>query len=295
MCCIKFGVSKLIFHIRCLTTLVISVVLLSVGVKNPLLTDKSIGGLWRLGFGAISAQSFTSWKFPGVLSIVLVANAPQLLLSFLYLTYNGLFTCMLLAQEWSKYGHQRGPLRVTFPMGAQRSTYWLQIPYRYGIPLLVLSGVLHWLVSQSIFFVRVIAIGRDENDDMLNTISTCGYSCIAIITVIIVGSLALIIGNLCGFRRYREGTLMVGSCSAAISAACHRPEGDANAALLPVNWGAVETSDGEVGHCCLTSLEVTRPVKCQVYKGLATAFTEQGTAGSTRGAEEGALHREMER
>ena len=34
---------------------------------------------------------------------VLVANAPQVILSFLFLTYNGLYTCMLLADEWNGY------------------------------------------------------------------------------------------------------------------------------------------------------------------------------------------------
>ena len=37
----------------------------------------------------------------GLVSSVLVANSPQLLLSFIYFAYNSLFTCILLAHEWS--------------------------------------------------------------------------------------------------------------------------------------------------------------------------------------------------
>ena len=195
---------------------------------------------------------------------ILVANSPQVLLSFLFLTYNGLFTCMLLAHEWSGYAHVRKPLRVTSPAGSQRSTYRLQLPYKYGIPLLVLSGTLHWLVSQSIFLARVNYYNDGVLDDF-SGISTLGYSCIAIITVITLGGIVIIIGILHGFRRYKSGVPLVGSCSAAISAACHRPNEDVDAPFKPVMWGAVESSN-PVGHCCLTSFEVTKPIKGQNYE-----------------------------
>ncbi|KAL9611692.1 MAG: hypothetical protein Q9167_003687 [Letrouitia subvulpina] len=261
----------LVCNLLCLLAIIISGVMLGKGLKNSQLGDTSLGGLWRLGFGAVTGQSLVNLHIQGnsgLLATILIANAPQLILSFLYLTYNSLFTCMLLGKEWSDYAYQRKPLRVTSPIGKQRSTYRLQLPYSYGIPLLVLSGVLHWLVSQSIFLARITAINRHEQEDAAYSVSTCGYSCIAIITVIFLGSLALIFGNLNGFRRYRDGMPLVGSCSAAISAACHRPENDVDAAVLPVKWGAVEGTE-KVGHCCFTSLEVTPPVKGQIYKGLS--------------------------
>ena len=212
----------------------------------------------------------------GIHLSILIANSPQVLLSFLFLTYNGLFTCMLLGQEWSCYAHVRKPLRVTSPVGSQRSTYRLQLPYKYGIPLLVLSGTLHWLVSQSIFLARVDWYDNgfpdegdgdqylDQYDIQYQSISTLGYSCIAIITVIALGGIVVIIGILHGFRRYKPGAPLVGSCSAAISAACHRPNEDVDAPLKPVMWGAVKSSN-PIGHCCFTSFEVTKPVKGQVY------------------------------
>ena len=180
--------------------------------------------------------------------------------------YNGLFTCMLLAREWAEYAHNRKPLRVTSPTKSQRSTYRLQLPYKYGVPLLLLSGTLHWLVSQSLFLARVSVFTSDGVEDTENSISSIGYSNIAIITVIALGTVVVFLGILTGFRRYPPGIPLAGSCSAAISAACHRPEGDTDAAQKPLMWGAVET-EGSIGHCCFTSIEVEKPVVGRLYSG----------------------------
>ncbi|CAD6588975.1 MAG: hypothetical protein ASARMPRED_003851 [Alectoria sarmentosa] len=210
-----------------------------------------------------------AWNMPGscgLLLIVLVANSPQALLSFLFLTYNGLYTCMLMANEWSDYAYERKSLRVSNPVGNQRSTYRLQLPYKYGIPLTVLSGILHWLVSQSLFLARAATFNSDGEENTRKSISTVGYSCIAIITVIILGVIVVALGILNGFRRYRPVMPLVGSCSAAISAACHRPREDIDAATLPVLWGAVSGQEEcAVGHCCFTSFEASPPVKGKAY------------------------------
>jgi hypothetical protein len=63
---------------------------------------------------------------------------------------------MLLAHEFAGYAHKRKGLRVSSaPAGKQRSKYFLQIPLRYGVPMVGVSAVLHWLASQSIFVVVV--------------------------------------------------------------------------------------------------------------------------------------------
>lgn len=259
--------------IRCIGTVVIVSMLLQIGLKNTDLAGTSISYLYSLGFGTVTAQSVISMNLSGdwgLMATVLISNSPQVLLSFLYLTYNGLFTCMLLAEEWSGYAHRRKTLRVTSAKGSQRSTYWLQLPYRYSIPLLVLSGSLHWLVSQSIFLARVTVIDETGVEDPDLSVSTCGYSNIAIIFLIIFASITVLLGLASGFRRYEAGMPLVGSCSAAISAACHPPEGDTNASGKPLMWGCVdrrEAGDGDevIGHCSFTSLEVHRPIKGQLY------------------------------
>lgn len=249
---------------RCIITLIITIVLLDKGLRNPNLASKSISHLWRLGFGAVSDESLINIdqvedKKKMMVSI-LMANAPQAILSFLSLTYNGLFSSMLLMKEWSGFAQKRKALRVTWPTGIQRSTTWLQLPYWYGVPLLIAFGTLHWLVSQSIFLVHVVV--PDEGE----WITTCGYSNIAIISVIILGSIIVLFGILTGLRKYKAGMPFVGSCSAAISAACHSLENDPDASLRPVMWGAVKTND-LVGHCCFSSLDVSPPIEGQVYAG----------------------------
>lgn len=202
----------------------------------------------------------------GIMASVLLSNSPQAILSYLYVTYNGLFSCMLLVSEWNGFAHERKPLRVTSPTGKQRSSYWLQLPYKYGIPLLVMSGMLHLLVSQSIFSARVLVFDYKNEEKTSASIFTAGYSPIAIIIVIILGSIAIIFGILTGSRKCQVGMPLVGSCSAAISAACHHFSNDPDAALLPVMWGTIESEDEDkIGHCCFSSLDVSPPIEGDVY------------------------------
>lgn len=241
------------------------------GLKNSNLTDKSISHLWQLGFNAVNGETLIEIFLPkdnrGIMASVLLSNLPQSILSFLYVTYNGLFTCMLLEDEWNGFAHERKPLRVTSPSPAskQRSSYWLSLPYKYAIPLLVTSGILHWLVSQSIFLARVLVFDY-KNEQTSESISTVGYSPIAMIIVIILGSIMVLFGILTGSRKYRTGMPLAGSCSAVISAACHRLSNDPDVALLPVMWGAVESKDEDtISHCCFSSLEVSPPIEGEVY------------------------------
>ena len=201
------------------------------------------------------------------MAMVLLANSPQLVLSSLYFMYNSLYTCMLSATEWSRSARHRKALRVTSPTHAQRSTYWLALPWRYSLPLSMTSSLMHWLISQSIFLARVGVY--DPRNEPIQTISTCGYSAYAIVIVIIVGSTMVLALLVNGFRKLDSGMPLVGSCSLAISAACHRPLEDKDAALKPVQWGAVshETIEGP-GHCCFTSFDVEPPILGQRYAGL---------------------------
>ncbi|KAL8709696.1 MAG: hypothetical protein Q9220_005636 [cf. Caloplaca sp. 1 TL-2023] len=270
----------IVCNLFCIVILIITGILLSRGVRNQRLADNSLEGLWSLGYGTVTFQSLLSsdaFASRSLLLPIFVANLPQLLLSFIYLAYNDLFTCMLLGQEWSSYAHRRKPLRVTQPKGQQRSTYNLQLPYTYAIPLMMISGALHWLVSQSIFLARITVFDNLKREDRRWSVSTCGYSNIAIVTVILVSALALCFANATGFRRYPGGMPLAGSNSAAISVACHAPAEDVDASMLPVKWGAIKTGDGSL-HCCFTSFEVATPESGQMYERQNLADSQ-----STRG------------
>ena len=247
-----------------------------IGMDNDGLASWSVPRLLSLGFGDVNSKTLIHLNHGSLsdsTSLILtgiVANLPQVLLSFLYFSYNGLYTCMLLAEEWGAYAHKRRFLRVTSPKGGQRSTYRLQLPYRYGIPLLVGSGTLHWLVSESIFLARINVLDSTGAEVPNGSVSICGYSPIAIIFVIVFGFAVVLLGVANGFRKTKGGMPLAGSCSAAISAACHAPDPDASSKRLM--WGVVandsaKSSSRSVGHCSFTSLEVEAPIVGKRYAG----------------------------
>ena len=123
--------------------------LLKLGLRNAQFAGESISYVLKTGFGAANgestlrlAQSSERRDHGFLLLNILVGSSPQLLISLLFLTYNGLFTSLLLMNEWFDFALERRYLRVTDPVGKQRSTYHLQIPYRYSLSLLELYRLL---------------------------------------------------------------------------------------------------------------------------------------------------------
>lgn len=112
----------------CIVALVTAGALLGIGVQK-LSQFTSSSDAFSMGFGSVDARALIDAGLPqsgssGLVSAVLLANLPQAIVSFLYFTYNGLFTCMLLSYEYSKYGPtgRKRPLRVTTPRGQQRKS-----------------------------------------------------------------------------------------------------------------------------------------------------------------------------
>ena len=245
---------------------------------------KDIGALWRLGLGAVSTRTLIEWESSGgpstLVGNVLVANIAQPILSFIYFTYNGIFTCMLAEREWNQFARKMGGLRISsIPCGFQRSSYFLQLPYRFAIPIMLLSGVLHWVVSQSIFFVAIEIYDQGVRVDHHSVydhatypeILSCGYSPIAIMFVIILTLVMMLFGIGTGMKRYDPGIPIAGSCSVVLSAACHVEDEDgasSQMALKPLQWGVVRSGDGdEVGHCAFSTAKVTFPQESALYAG----------------------------
>ena len=254
--------------------LIAASVLLSHGMET--IGTRSLSVLWAMGLGSLRGDSLIQPSLTTSLTgIVLLSNLPQLILSFLYFLYNGLFTSMLLGAEWASFSTKRQALRVSTPVGDQRSSYRLQLPYAYSLPMLIAMTSLHWLVSQSIFFASVVFVKDDKEVHHFelaedNRILGCGYSCIAIFIAILLAivMLLVLIGN--GFREYNQEIPLVSSCSIAIASCCHPPEEDVDADKKQVKWGIVrgrnvaERSQELTGHgngyCSLTSFEVGPPL-----------------------------------
>ncbi|PUU77979.1 hypothetical protein B9Z19DRAFT_1127459 [Tuber borchii] len=177
---------------------------------------------------------------------------------------------MLAGHEWSLFGHHHRTLRVTSPRPGQHSTYWLQIPYTYAIPLMTFSGLLSWLTSQSIFLAR-IEISDPLGKPTGTMTNAVGYSCIAIIFVLVLGILALMAAAGMGCRPFAAEITAVGSCSAAISAACHAWGEDSEGIVgKKVRWGDVEiVPKSRVRHLALSSREeVRKPIFGVAYAGI---------------------------
>lgn len=228
----------------CLGLLSTAGFLLNLGISalDEKYSNISFSTLWNLGFG--TASSSTTIKLcgkgncPQVIPIVLLANLPQALVSIAYFLYNKILTKMLLTAEYNVYAKHCKPLRVSWPKGLQRSTYYLSLPYRYSLPLLVAHTALHWLISQSLFLVEVILYDSHGIPIPTARLVTCGFSPIAIIFSIALFSVMICTFLGLGLKQFKTSIHLAGSRSIAISAACHPPPGG-NDALKPVMWGEI--------------------------------------------------------
>ncbi|OAP57066.1 hypothetical protein AYL99_09179 [Fonsecaea erecta] len=248
---------------------------LSIAIK----TIHSVGfDIKEIGFGKVTQAAVIDGWHVGVngspsskiLSSILIANLPQTIFSFLYLNLNGVLTSMWLASEWSDFAKQRKTLRVSRPKGAQRSTHFLQLPYKAAVPLMILSGSLHWLISQSIFLAVVAEYNADGTLFDPIYIASCGFSPLAMIVVLALGGVLVVATlGLAMTMRYDASIPLVGSCSAAIAAACHQPTWDTDASLKAVQWGVIPgvVDSLGVGHCAFSSGEVEPVQEGRGYAG----------------------------
>ncbi|KAK4249236.1 hypothetical protein C7999DRAFT_39652 [Corynascus novoguineensis] len=237
--------------------------------------DKDFASLMALGLGTLNSKTLMQLEtmgsgFDNLLSNVVIANSPQAIMSMLYFTYNGLFTSISLATEWDTYANHRKGLRVSAPaVSAQRATYFLQLPFRYSLPLLATSGVMHWLISQSIFlvFVEVYQEWIEGSGVTVRILdyTTCGWSPAGVFSVMMVGAAMVVFLVASGARRLNPYMPVVGSCSAAISAACHLVPYEKTAYKEPLQWGATNHEGYGKGHCSFSNSEVEPPIKGVMY------------------------------
>jgi hypothetical protein len=236
---------------------------------------------WRSqGFGSSDYNLGNVISFT-MLGSVVVANIPQLILTLSYYCFNNVMTSMLAAAEYDSYAVQYKPLRVTRPVknSQQRSTYWLSVPYKYAVPILVIYMVLHWLVSQSIYYVLIIPYTTRGEADWDQRVSCLAFSPLLIFCSVLVGSLMICLLIVLAFKRLKSAMPLAGACSAAISAACHPPkdEDPDTIALGPIKWGETmelssdvidgfqhDIDDGK-GHCSFTSLDTVKPKLGKLY------------------------------
>ena len=234
-----------------------------------------------IAFGAPAGKTMINVVFSDVLSTAVIANSPQLILSAVYVVYNNILTSICLAAEYTDFASERKGLRVSArPVGAQRAAYFLQLPLKLGVPLVVISGTMHWLISQSLYLVKIDLLwspakiadpfspsidssGRELSIDHEEAYLTLGWSPLGVVLVYcgVFVMITVLVGY--GFFKFKKAMPVAGSCSAAISAACHRGNQD-KAALKPweseVQWGVSQDK-----HCSFSALPVEYPLEGETY------------------------------
>ena len=220
----------------------------------------NLSSLWSYGFGQVTSSNLIDMHRSNsdLMYFVLLANLPQALLSVCYLLYNGAFTCMLMEQEFQTYARRPRRLRVSLPADGQKSTYYLQLPFRYAIPLILASGLMHWLISQSLFIAHILSYNTEGVRNSKNDVITCGYSPIAIICSIATGALMVVTIIIISFRRYEPGLPLAKNRSNTIQAACIRLPEDLKAATSSVMWGVIK-EEHDFSHYGFSSRDLRQP------------------------------------
>jgi hypothetical protein len=240
----------------------------------------------RKEFGQPQSKMRMNRNTMGVLRGFIVGNLFQLIVSYVYLALNNILSTMLAMAEWCAYAidRPRKGLRVSSPAPytAQRSKYFLSVPFKWAIPSMVSLTLLHWLVSQMLFFSD-LDIYRMQPEG-LPRVDTLGYVYTSALPAILAVSLsgviliALVLTAL--IPKFPANVPLSGCCSASIAAACQPSRvGPDNETLLgefepdlacqKLKWGVVEKHDdgdsNSIGHATFAARETTQLVKGKLY------------------------------
>lgn len=218
--------------------------------------------IWQIkGWGAVQSTALLTSYVASFVGSILTSNMLQLVASFLYYCLNDHLTRCLIAADYNSFAVNRAPLRVSFPQGEQRSTFYLTIPYGYAIPLLVGFTLIHWFISEGLFYVQVMPYDLYANAVPSELLITCGVSTIPLIVGLLLAVVIfLVISSICS-RSFKDSKMPLAlGMSVVVSAACHAPYNDSDAAYKPVQWGVVANGpDDSFLHCTFTSQEVKEP------------------------------------
>lgn len=237
-----------------------------------------ITNFFKLGFGQINRQFFIGWhhKEPRFfVRAVFLANIGHAMFGSLYIVYSNVVYAMTFTDEWARYGIHRKGLRVSeAPRGSQRTVYFLLMPYQTAVPIMAFSVAIHGMISQTLFLIDVEAYGHDldHGQGMMDykrtpqfDFSTTGFSPPGNAAVIILGFALVVLLLLLSIRRLKSNMPVAGTCSAAISAACHPADDEPeDAYTLPIKWGETDIYRG-IGHCAFSSRDVKDPSEYTPY------------------------------
>lgn len=219
-------------------------------------------------------------------TLAIVTALPQILLAGLYFATNALLTAYFFSRESSLHailGNQtRRALRVSSdPEGHQTTSLYMTLPRPVSWALAVFFAAMGFVLSQACFVVSLTAgagAGADPADPDASPqhLLGVGFSGVALAVLLAMLVVLLVAVAAPGFLRAPAvvmadgrtlGNPLVfegGSCSAVLSARCHRVPHEADVYRQPVSWGVVpETPGASVSHATysarpLGELDATR-------------------------------------
>lgn len=220
----------------------------SQSIDSPVLT----------AFGTASAH--TTYLVPTeipVAALSVVVAIPQVLLAGLYFSVNSLLTAFSLTRESARYaispkGTTWRPLRVSAePVGHQTTSLFLTLPRPVSWALAVWFSAMGFVLSQA-FFVVALTSASEPSMSVLG-VGLSGLALVVLLGMLVV--LAAVVGGLSMLKvrsvAMADGRALGnplafegGSCSAALSARCHRVPEEAEVWWGKVAWGVVETGQG---------------------------------------------------
>ncbi|ROW07624.1 hypothetical protein VPNG_06852 [Cytospora leucostoma] len=197
-------------------------------------------------------------------ALAIATAIPQLLLAGLYFSTNALLTSYFLSRESSLYailddGAGR-PLRVSAdPEGRQTTSLYLTLPRPVSWALAVLFASMGFVLSQAFFVVSLsptdITPPQQQQQQHVLGVGLSGVALVVLLAMLVIlllvilgmgflkaPSAAMCDGRAVGNPLVFEG----GSCSAVISARCHRVPWEADVWKQRVGWGAVPEMPGAV-------------------------------------------------
>ena len=105
-----------------------------------------------------------------------IANAAQLLYSLLYLLLIYNITLISAEFDWGSFEFSKKRLRCTLVKGSRfDQSYLLQLPAWVIFPLMVLSALMHWLLSQSISTLETVRWSHGDEKLGMNGIKIQEY------------------------------------------------------------------------------------------------------------------------
>lgn len=200
-----------------------------------------------------------------------IANLPQLALSFLYIVYNNLYTRLFMALEFRSYSIRRRGLRLSMrgKNTDQRTTYFLQFPLRYSLIMIATFILLHTFLSEMLFLQRTYAIWPqsfdDPNDIGKKLVSRLGFSPLATLIFTLLLFLLFALSTVIGVWKVHWILPSTAGDSKTIAALCQPPEGSKNTQNGKVRWGVTSMNADGIGTCSFSMLPVRPPLEGEFF------------------------------